>query len=85
VASLTRGMNEQFLYMRKENHLNTCFNVRKNKLRELTKVNKQIYQRLNSQKSLYSSTDMNKSYQSTKQIKERLSQSKLSQRRSLSR
>ena len=49
------GMDEEFLYMRKENHLNTHFNERKNRLKEITKENKQIYKRLNSQKSLYSS------------------------------
>lgn len=79
------GMNDHFLYQRKENHLNTCFNIRKNKLKEITKVNKNIYQKLNSQKSIYSSTDMNKSYQSIQAIKDRLSQSKISQRSSLSR
>lgn len=78
-------MNDHFLFQRKENHLNTCFNIRKNKLQEITKVNKQIYKRLNSQKSLYSNEDLNKSYQSIKVIKERLSQSKVSQRSSLSR
>lgn len=48
-------------------------------------MNKNIYQKLNSQKSIYSSTDMNKSYQSIQAIKDRLSQSKVSQRSSLSR
>lgn len=79
------GMNDHFLYQRKENHLNTCFNIRKNKLKEITKMNRNIYQKLNSQKSIYSSTDMKKSYQSIQAIKDRLSQSKISQRSSLSR
>lgn len=77
---LVRGMNDNFLFLRKENHLNTHFNIRKNKLKEITKANKNIYQRLNTQKSFYSNSDLNKSYESTKQIKSRLSQSKLSHR-----
>jgi hypothetical protein len=44
-----------------------------------------IYNRLNSQKSLYSNSDLNKSYQSIQVIKDRLSESKLSQRSNLSR
>jgi hypothetical protein len=51
----------------------------------MTKANKQLYQKINMQKSMYSNSDMNKSYQSIKEIKDRLSQSKLSQRSSLSR
>lgn len=65
-SGVGKGMNAHFLYMRKENHLNTCFNLRKNKLKEMTKANKQLYQKLNMQKSMYSSSDMNKSYQSIK-------------------
>lgn len=65
VSVASHGMNEKFLFMRKENHLNSCFNVRKAKLKEMTKENQKIYQRINSQKSLYSSTDLNKSYEST--------------------
>jgi hypothetical protein len=75
-----RGMNENFLFLRKENHLNTQFNLRKNKLKEITKANKQLYRRLNTQKSFYSNSDLSKSYESTQEIKERLSQSKLSHR-----
>jgi hypothetical protein len=74
------GMNENLLLMRRENHLNTQFNLRKNKLKEITKANKQLYRRLNTQKSFYSNSDLNKSYESTQQIRERLSQSKLSHR-----
>jgi hypothetical protein len=33
----TYGMNNHFLVMRKESHLNSCFNVRKTKLKEITK------------------------------------------------
>jgi hypothetical protein len=79
-----RGLDDHFLFMRKENHLNTCFNIRKKRLKEMTRANKQIFHKISSQKSNYSSSDMNKSYQSIKEIKDRLSQSKLSQR-SLSR
>lgn len=79
-AGLARGMNENFLFLRKENHLNTQFNLRKNKLKEITKANKQLYRRLNTQKSFYSKSDLSKSYESTQEIKERLSQSKISQR-----
>ena len=39
------------------------------KLKEITQVNKQIYNRLNTQKSFYSNSDLNKSYESTKEIK----------------
>ena len=73
-------MNEQFLHQRKENHLNTCFNIRKNKLKEISKANQQIYKRINSQNSLYSSRKMDEKYQETNKIRNRLSQSKLSQR-----
>ncbi len=52
--NLAKGMNDNFLFLRKENHLNTQFMLRKKKLKEITKTNKQIYSRLNSQKSLYS-------------------------------
>ena len=59
ISTMNSGMNDEFLFMRKENHLNTQFNIRKNKLKEITQENKVLYQRLNSQKSLYSSTDLN--------------------------
>ena len=61
-----KGMNEHLLYLRKENHLNSLFNIRKNKLKETSKQNIKLYQKINSQKSLYSNEDLNKSYQSTK-------------------
>lgn len=85
VARTGSGMNENLLFMRKENHLNTQFNLRKNKLKEITKANKQLYRRLNTQKSFYSNSDLNKSYESTQLIKERLSHSKLSHRMNSSR
>ena len=85
-SGLSKGINEHFLFLRKENHLNTCYNMRKNKLKEITRANKDFYQKLNSQKSLYSNQEMSKSYKSIKEIKDRLSQSKLSSRsRTLSR
>lgn len=84
-SGLAKGMNDNFLFLRKENHLNTHFNLRKNKLKEITKANKQLYKRLNTQKSFYSNSDLNKSYESTQEIKERLSQSKLSHRMNSSR
>lgn len=68
-SNLVKGMNDNFLFLRKENYLNTQFMMRKKKLKEITKTNKQIYNRLNSQKSFYSNSDLNKSYESTKQIK----------------
>lgn len=71
--------------MRKENHLNTHFNLRKTKLREITKQNKQLFHRINSQKSLYSSIELNKSFEEANKVKNRLSQSKLSQRSASSR
>jgi hypothetical protein len=64
-SGLVRGMNDNFLFLRRENHLNSQFNVRKNKLKEITKANKQLYKRLNTQKSFYSNSDLNKSYEST--------------------
>lgn len=78
--AISRGMNNNLLFLRKENHLNTQFNLRKNKLKEITKANKKLYKRLNTQKSFYSNSDLSKSYESTQEIKERLSQSKLSHR-----
>ena len=71
-------MNHQLLYTRKQSHLNTCFNIRKNKLKNISKANRQILQRINSQSSLYSSRKMNESYQKSKEIKDRLSGSKIS-------
>lgn len=54
--TMVSNINDDFLFMRKENYLNTKFNIRKNKLKEITKENKQLYERINSQKSLYSSS-----------------------------
>ena len=55
------------MVQRKESHLNTYFNIRKNKLKEITKENKQIYVRINSQKSLYSSRKLDNSSSSLSQ------------------
>lgn len=82
---LAGGINDDIMQNRKENHLNTCFNVRQNKIREINKENKKLHDRINSQKSLYSSSDLNKSFESNCEIKKRLSSSKLSQRSSTSR
>ena len=41
--------------------MNTYFNLRKNKLKEITQENKKIYVRINSQKSLYNSRQLNNS------------------------
>lgn len=84
-TNLSKGMNDNFLFLRKENHLNTQFMIRKKKLKEITQANKRIYNRLNTQKSFYSNSDLSKSYESTKEIKERLSHSKLSHRLNSSR
>jgi len=43
------------LFQRKESHLNTYFNQRRDRLKSITKENKLIYVKINSQKSLYSS------------------------------
>ena len=59
--------------------------MRKNRLQEISKENKQIYERINSQKSVYSSQDLNKSFELNNGIKKRLSSSKLSQRSNNSR
>ena len=69
------------MHTRKESYLNSQFNMRQNKLKEISKENKQIYNRLNSQKSVYSSQDLNKSYE----MRKGLSSSKLSQRSNNSR
>jgi len=55
------GLSRADLDQRKESHLNTYFNIRKNRLKDITKENKKIYVRINSQKSLYSSRQLNKS------------------------
>lgn len=46
---------------RKENYLNTQYNRRLNDLKKITKDNKKIHERINSQKSLYSQDEMRKS------------------------
>lgn len=58
--------------------MNTYFNQRKNKLKQITHENKRIYVKINSQKSLYSSRQLNKSYESNSDLSRRLSSSKLS-------
>ena len=80
-VSFSAGINDEFLHTRKESYLNSQFNMRQNKLKEISKENKQIYSRLNSQKSVYSSQDLNKSYE----MKKGLSSSKMSQRSNNSR
>jgi hypothetical protein len=71
-------LSREALFQRKESHLNTYFNQRKNKLKEITHENKRIYVKINSQKSLYSSRQLNKSYESSSGLSRRLSSSKLS-------
>ena len=83
-AQRISGLNDEMLMRCKENHLNTQYNHRKTKLKEITKENKKIYKRINSQKSLYSNEDLNKSYQSSVSISRRISRSKLSHRSSSS-
>ena len=83
-TGLLVGMNDGFLHTRKESYLNSQFNMRKNRLRVISKENNQIYNRINSQKSVYSSQDLNKSFESNA-VKKRLSESKLSQRSNSSR
>lgn len=70
-------LNDEILMRRKENHLNTQYNRRLNALKNITKENKKIYQRINSQKSLYSQDDMRKSSMSIRSSK---SSSRVSQR-----
>lgn len=52
---ISAGLDDDFLLQRRENHLTTHFNTRKNRLLEITKENKHIHRRINAQKSLYSS------------------------------
>jgi hypothetical protein len=54
-------------------------------MKEINKENKKLHDRINSQKSLYSSSDLNKSFESNCEIKKRLSSSKLSHRSGSSR
>jgi hypothetical protein len=53
------GLSTEALGLRKESNLNTYYNLRKNRLKDITKENKKIYVRINSQKSLYSSRQLN--------------------------
>jgi hypothetical protein len=64
--------------------LNSKFNDRISRLNTITKQNKRIYDRINSQRSHYSNNDLNKSYESSSSISKRLSNSKISNRSRLS-
>lgn len=61
-------MNDELLHRRKENYLNTQYNKRITLLKEITKENKKIYERINLQKSLYSQDDMRKSTASIRSL-----------------
>lgn len=61
-------LNEQLMTQRRENYLNSHFNKRRNTLKQITRENKKIYQRINSQKSLYSQDKMNKSTDSIRSL-----------------
>ena len=45
---------------------------------KITKENKKIHERINSQKSFYSNADLNKSYEENAEISKRLTNSKMS-------
>lgn len=59
-------MNDELLHQRKENIANMKFNRRMIILKQITKDNQKLFQRINSQKSLYSQENMNKSMVSIK-------------------
>ena len=61
-------LNEQLITQRRENYLNSQFNRRRNTLKQMTKENKKIYERINSQKSLYSQDKMNRSTDSIRSL-----------------
>ena len=64
------------MHQRRESYLNSQFNRRKNTLKEITKTNRKIYERINSQKSLYSQKKMNKSTDSLRSLSRCSSRSK---------
>lgn len=62
--TINNGKTADFYESRKESFLNSFYNIRKNHLVRITKENRKIYDRINSQKSLYSNKALNKSYDS---------------------
>jgi hypothetical protein len=56
------GLSRLELTQRKESHENTYYNLRKSRLVDITHENRRIYARINSQKSLYSSKEFDKSF-----------------------
>lgn len=56
------GLDSKTLLQRKESHLNTSYNQRKQRLVAITKDNRRIYERINSQKSLYCSKELDRSF-----------------------
>jgi hypothetical protein len=74
------GLSEEELWGRRESLLGSRFKQRKDKLETITKDNRRIYVKINSQKSLYSSKEMNKSFESSSQLSRNLSRSRISNR-----
>ena len=56
--------------------MNSQFNRRRNTLKQITRENHKIYQRINSQKSLYNQSQMNKSTDSLRSLSRCSSRSK---------
>ena len=71
-------INDQLMqnHQRKENYLNSKYNKRLVDLKKITQDNKKIYERINSQKSLYSQKDQKKSYESLRSLSRCSSRSK---------
>ena len=68
IYSCKEGKDEDINQDRKESYLSSCLNKRKSELVKITKENRKIYERINSQKSHYSSKKLNKSYQSNSHV-----------------
>lgn len=74
------GLSGEELWGRRESLLGSRFKQRKDRLETITKDNRRIYVKINSQKSLYSSKEMHKSFESSSQLSRNLSQSRISNR-----
>lgn len=72
-TDIKNKMNDELLYKRKENIANVKFNRRMIILKQITKDNQKLFQRINSQKSLYSQENMGKSTISIKSLSSKAS------------
>lgn len=67
------GKTIKFHENRRESFLNSLYNKRRNELLRITKVNRKIYDRINSQQSLYASRTRNQSSHSVRSNSSRVS------------